>query len=840
MSELTLLAPMQGWIAPLEETPDAVFADKMMGDGLAIDPTGASLHAPCAGEIIALHHSRHAVSLRAPNGAEILMHIGLETVALNGAGFTAYVQVGQTVAPGDKLVSFDLDFVARRAKSLISPIVITNGEAFVVGRREVGRLVEIGGAFMTLRPAAEAPSAESEAVEAGDDAAQASRAFAVPLAHGLHARPAAALAAAAKGFAADIRLAAAGQSANAKSPVAVMALGVRRGDQIVLSASGADAQAAVDALAALILTDTDDAPPQRRAAPAAQPAGVPSRLKGVTAAPGLAIGVAARLVAAEIHVDEDGQGVEAETAALNAALAEVKAHIETLAATGPRQQQAILGAHIAFLEDAELAAEARKRIRSGKSAGAAWRGAVEGYVGMLRGVGDARLRERVDDLIDLERQVLLALSGETEAAPTFADGAILVADDLLPSQLLRLDATRLGGVCTARGGPTSHVAILAAARNLPMVVALGAQALAIPNGAPLILNADTAEVEISPSAEALAAAQNALAERRVRREAAWAAAQEPCRLADGGRVEVLANVGSEADAKAAREAGAEGSGLLRTEFLFLDRATAPSEDEQLQAYQAIADALDGRPMVIRTLDVGGDKPVSYLPIAPEENPALGLRGVRVSLARPDLLRTQLRAILRVTSKATPKIMAPMVASLSEFAAFKAAVLSVCEELGVSPPPVGVMVETPAAAITADLLCAEADFISIGTNDLAQYVLAMDRGNALLAAEVDGLHPAVLRMIAEAVKGARAHGRSVSVCGGLASDLTAAPILLGLGVMELSASASIVPELKALIRTLSAADCAALAERALTQPSAAAVRALPIPKNRPKSLGRGAA
>ncbi len=831
MSELTLLAPLQGWIAPLEETPDAVFAEKMMGDGLAIDPTGASLHAPCAGEIIALHHSRHAVSLRAPNGAEILMHIGLETVALNGAGFTAYVQVGQTVAPGDKLVSFDLDFVARRAKSLISPIVITNGEAFVVGRREVGRLVEIGGAFMTVRPAAEAAAAEPEAV-IGDDAAQASRAFAVPLAHGLHARPAAALAAAAKGFAADIRLAAAGQSANAKSPVAVMALGVRRGDQIVLSASGADAQAAVDALAALILTDTDDAPPQRRASPAAQPAGVPSRLKGVTAAPGLAIGVAARLVAAEIHVDEDGKGVEAETAALNAALAEVKAHIETLAATGPRQQQAILGAHIAFLEDAELAAEARKRIRSGKSAGAAWRGAVEGYVGMLRGVGDARLRERVDDLIDLERQVLLALSGETEAAPTFADGAILVADDLLPSQLLRLDATRLGGVCTARGGPTSHVAILAAARNLPMVVALGAQALAIPNGAPLILNADTAEVEISPSAEALAAAQNALAERRVRREAAWAAAQEPCRLADGGRVEVLANVGSEADAKAAREAGAE--------FLFLDRATAPSEDEQLQAYQAIADALDGRPMVIRTLDVGGDKPVSYLPIAPEENPALGLRGVRVSLARPDLLRTQLRAILRVASKTTRKIMAPMVASLSEFAAFKAAVLSACEELDVSPPPVGIMVETPAAAITADLLCAEADFISIGTNDLAQYVLAMDRGNALLAAEVDGLHPAVLRMIAEAVKGARAHGRSVSVCGGLASDLTAAPILLGLGVMELSASAAIVPELKALIRTLSAADCASLAEQALTQPSAAAVRALPIPKSRPKTLGRGAA
>ncbi|MDB5432492.1 MAG: phosphoenolpyruvate-protein phosphotransferase, partial [Caulobacter sp.] len=316
---------------------------------------------------------------------------------------------------------------------------------------------------------------------------------------------------------------------------------------------------------------------------------------------------------------------------------------------------------------------------------------------------------------------------------------------------------------------------------------------------------------------------------RARRAHAHAAAHQESRTLDGVRIKVLANLGALTEAQAAVAAGAEGCGLLRTEFLFLDRETAPGEDEQLAAYQAIADTLGGRPFVIRTLDVGGDKPVAYLPIPAEENPALGLRGVRVSLWRPDLLRTQLRAILRLKRPTGAKIMVPMLASVSELAAVRALADEAAAELGVPGLPIGVMVETPAAAITADLICARADFISIGTNDLAQYALAMDRGNDRLAADIDGLHPAVLRLIGEAVAGARRHNRPVSVCGGLASDLAAAPILIGLGITELSASPAIAPELKALIRTLSAADCSRLAREALNQTSAADVRALNLLK-----------
>ncbi len=461
-----------------------------------------------------------------------------------------------------------------------------------------------------------------------------------------------------------------------------------------------------------------------------------------------------------------------------------------------------------------------------RSAGVAWRAAIGLYVDLLRASPDRRLAARADDLADLERQVLMALSGAAPEARVLPEAAILLAEDLLRSELLALDASRIAGLCLAGGGPTSHVAILAAAMNVPALVAAGPGVLSIADGTPLILDGDNASLRIAPDVKALEAAEAAVAARKNRRTLAQAAAFEPCHTADGVRIEVFANVGGLSDAKAATASGAEGCGLLRNEFLFLDRPTPPSEDEQAAQYQAIATALGGRPLTVRTLDVGGDKPVSYLPIPPEENPALGLRGVRVSLWRPDLLREQIRAVLRVGPHGQCRIMVPMVASLDELLAVRAVVDEVRAELDYrTPVQVGVMIETPAAAVTADIIAAEADFLSIGTNDLTQYALAMDRGNPRLAARVDSLHPAVLRLIAQASAGAARHGRPVCVCGGLASDLAAAPILIGLGVTELSAMPAVVPELKGLIRTLDLTACRNLAEAALDLPSAADVRAL---------------
>jgi len=825
MSEiLTLLAPLAGWAMPLAETPDPVFAEKMLGDGLAIDPTVGELRAPCDGEVIGLHACSHAVTLRAANGAEILLHVGLETVRCGGAGFEAQTAIGRKVRAGDLLLRFDLELLARQAASLVSPIVVINGRGFAVEPLATGREVAFGEPVLALRP-----TGTTEPIAAAAAASETlRRRVKVALAHGLHARPAALVAKEAATFAAEIAVEIAGRSANARSPVAVMALGVRFGDEIEFVASGDDAAAALEALVARVAQRDAEAPVavvETLAPPAPGPTSPLSALGGVPAAPGLAIGAAVRLVEPEVAVIEAAGAPDAEHAALAAALDAVRAALTGRLVGETDQRREIVEAHLAFLGDPELRQTARGAIATGQSAGAAWAFAIGGYVDQLRGVGDARMMERAADLNDLKRQVLLRLSGE--AAPTLRlpDNAIILADDILPSQLMELDASRVAGLAISRGGPTSHVAILAAAMNIPAVVALGPRVLSIEDGALVILDGDNGRLQVAPKSAEIAAAQTRLAERRTRRARAMAAAAEPGRTADGVRIEVFANLGAVEEAASAVENGAEGCGLLRTEFLFMDRDAPPGEDEQLAAYQAIATALDGRPLIIRTLDIGADKPASYLELPRDENPALGVRGVRVSLAWPQLLRAQLRAILRV--RPAPQIMLPMVSSLAELRAVRAVLAELAADLGVPSPKLGVMVETPAAAVTADLLAAEADFLSIGTNDLAQYALAMDRTNPQLAAQVDAMHPAVLRLVRDAAAGGAKHGRPVSVCGGLASDLAAAPILIGLGVTELSASPAVVPELKAAIRSLTMAQCREIAERALNQTSAAEVRALQL-------------
>lgn len=834
MSNLVLAAPLKGWIASLSEVPDAVFAGRMLGDGVAIDPLGGALVAPCDGVVVSAHRAGHAVTLRSTTGAEILMHVGLETVALGGEGFEACAREGQAVKAGDVLIRFDLDLLAQKAKSLITPVVITNPEAFEIVRRDQDRAVEAGGFLMELRPVAGAGVSD-----AAEPTHEMSRALIVPLMHGIHARPAARIAELAKTFSAETALVTGERRSSARSPVGLMALAIRHGDEIQVLASGADAKAAIDAIADLIEGGMGEgAPVPAKSAPAAPtpiatpeplaPVAVPADgvLRGVLAAPGLAIGKAVRLASSDIAVREDGQGQAHEETALAAALDRVRGRIEANASKGDKARKAILAAHLAFLDDQELLSQAKSLIAAGKSAGLGWRSAVRGYVEALRALGDRRMAERVDDLIDLERQVLRALNGEDDEATVLPPGSILLADELLPSQLMGADPGVIAGFATARGGPTSHVAILAAAMGIPALVALGGAALSIADGTALILDADGGSLRVAPDAPALEAAQTQLAQRQAAKAAAKAAAHQPAVTKDGTRIEVFANTGAVKDALAAIENGAEGSGLLRTEFLFLDRQTPPDEDEQARQYQAIADALAGKPLIVRTLDVGGDKAAPYLPIPAEENPALGLRGVRVSLWRPRLLKTQLRAILRVKPLGQCKIMVPMIGSLDELRAVRAVLEEAKRELGITDPvELGVMIETPAAAVTADLIAAEADFLSVGTNDLTQYVLAMDRGNPELAARIDALHPAVLRMIAQTCQGAKAHGRWVGVCGGLASDLAATPILLGLGVTELSATAAIVPEVKARVRALDMAACQALAAQALAQTSPEAVRAL---------------
>ncbi|NHK26456.1 phosphoenolpyruvate--protein phosphotransferase [Parvularcula flava] len=832
---LTVLSPVAGWFGPLEEAPDPVFAGGMMGPGGLIDPVAGELRAPCDGVILNLPGSLHALTLRADNGAEVLVHVGIETVGLQGKGFTAHVEEGSVVAAGDLLLSFDLDILADQATSLQTPVIVASEGYRVADLRQPGP-VAIGEVLFRV-VAVDAPDVvPSPDMVGGEGVTSEVR---VLLGNGLHARPAARLADLAKQFDATGWLCLGGKRASARSPVAIMTLGVRHGDTLTVEASGEDAERLLTSLMQAITAGLgEEIVPVRSAAASKADASAQgvikpialdgsARLEGVTAAPGLVIGPVMRLDEAMGDFDEDGKGSQQEGTALSQALAVVKADIkrklELAQGQAKSQQEEILRAHLVLLEDETLTGDAMQLIGQGKSAGFAWQRAIEQQISALKALDAPLLAERADDLADLERQVIARLNGEANEELS-CEGAIIIARELYPSQFLRLAEVGAAGICLIGGGATSHVSILAAEKGMPALVAVSPGAMTIADGTPVILDADRGELHVAPAPEVVSETRKAVERRKQNYAAALAEAANPAHLQDGTAMEVFANLGGDQGAEQAVSNGAEGCGLLRTEFLYIGRATPPSREGQTAIYQAIADSLAGRPLVIRTLDIGGDKPAAFVHFDKEENPALGMRGIRLMQHRPDLFETQLRAILSVKTQSQISIMLPMVTSADEVIAVRAMLGRLGEEMGVSAGlPLGIMVETPASAVTAKTLAPHVDFFSIGTNDLSQYTLAMDRGNPQLAAKADSFHPAVLRLIAMTAEAGAGYGKWVGVCGSMASQPLAAPLLAGLGVTELSATASAVPMVKAVLRSVTMADCRKAAETAMEMESADAVR-----------------
>jgi phosphocarrier protein FPr len=663
---------------------------------------------------------------------------------------------------------------------------------------------------------------------------------------GLHARPAARFVQTAAGFDANvevINLARGRGLASGRSLNGLATLGIRQGDEILVSARGPQAAAALEALADLAARDFDEVPAPvespARPAPVAAPAerGVEGGLAGLPGAPGIVSGPARHLRSADPEIPTASSGnPEQEWEALRNALERVRGEIrsarESVATRAGEYSAAIFDAHLLFLDDEALLGPAKHAIFDvGKNAAEAWHEASEAVAADYRSLDDEYMRARAEDLTGVARQVVATLTGES-AGPALLSPGIVVAEDLTPADTASLDRELARGIATATGSPTSHSAILARSLGIPAAVGLGGALLEVPEGTELLLDGDVGAVYVEPNEELAAEYERRSAERKEEAREARTRAAEPALTRDGQAVEVVANIGSPNDVQAALANGAEGVGLLRTEFLFLERESMPSEDEQYEVYSRIAAALEGRPLVLRTLDVGADKPLPYVPAEPEANPFLGVRGIRLALARPELLETQLRAALRTAAEHPLKLMFPMVATLEEYRQARAALVRARDELkraGWSAMPgeleVGVMVEVPAAALAAEAFAAEADFFSLGTNDLTQYTMAAERGNASVAGLADGLHPAVLRLIRLVAEAASRHKRWVGVCGELASDPAAVPVLVGLGVTELSANAPAIPAVKQAVRSVDSDAARRLAERALGLASAAEVRAL---------------
>jgi phosphoenolpyruvate-protein phosphotransferase len=659
---------------------------------------------------------------------------------------------------------------------------------------------------------------------------------------GLHARPASRWVETARGFAAQVRVRRNGEVGDAKSLISLLQLGLKQGESVVVSAAGSDAEAALQALRRVMegLSSQEQADATRASERAAErtpdwsPPGRPAYIAGVAASPGLAIGTLRKVSAGETEVPDRPVALTEGGAMLDAALATTRFQLRALADDTARRvgesEAGIFRAQTELLNDTDLITLACQLMVEGHGPAWAWNAAVDRIAAGLAALGNPVLAARAADLHDVGRRVLTVLEPtlKSDALSGLPDApTVLVASDLSPSDTAALNVDKVVGLVTALGGPTSHTAILARTLGLPAVVAAGSAALDLTDGATVIVDGQAGRLYLNPSEADVISASAWLEAQRDIRERESEARALPAVTQDGHRIEVSANINQAHQAAFALSQGGEGVGLMRTEFLFLESDHSPDEEEQFEAYCAMLDAMGGRPVIVRALDIGGDKQVAHLELPKEENPFLGVRGARLLLRRPELLEPQLRALYRAAARSpgTLSIMFPMITSVGEILALKAICERIRAEVSGPETPLGVMIEVPAAAVQAASLARHVDFFSVGTNDLTQYVLAIDRQNPALAAEADALHPAVLRLIHETVKGAEAHGKWVGVCGGLAGDPFGASLLVGLGVQELSMTPREAPAVKARLRDSVWSDLRELAQKALEAESAADVRAL---------------
>lgn len=641
--------------------------------------------------------------------------------------------------------------------------------------------------------------------------------------HGLHARPATFFVDVAAGYISDVYVEYDGRTGNGKSLASLIKLGVAPGKKMRIHAKGDDAEAMLTALKVVVDSGLGEEEEASSTVTPVEHYWTPQRvgktIPGIVASPGLATGPVVQYVHEQIVIEANAKDQKHETHALNQAIAAAKVNLKNLhdevRAKAGAGKAAIFLTHIAFLDDPELRAEVRVLIGAGKSAGFAWRQVIETKVHSLELHDDPLLAERAMDLRDAGRRVLKHLAGSIHDEPFIpSKPVILVAEDLTPSDTASLDPALILGFCTSAGGPTSHSAIIARSLGIPAIVGAGPSILDIKDATDAILDGNSGNLYLDPSSEDKEAAQQARKALDELRNVEFDNRYLPAITTDNHRVEVVANIGKAEEAQQAVNAGSEGVGLLRTEFLFLGRETPPDEDEQYNNYRVMLERLNGLPMIARTLDIGGDKEVSYFDLPAEDNPFLGERGIRLCLNRPELFLTQLRALYRASQHGQLRIMFPMVTTLEDLVAAKRLSENARLEVGADTVDIGIMVEVPSVALMADIFAEEVDFFSIGTNDLTQYVMAIDRLHPTLAGQADSLHPSVLRMIDRVVKAADDAGIWVGVCGGLAADPLGAEILTGLGVRELSMVIPSVAAIKAHIRSISIEVARATAIRAL--------------------------
>ncbi|MBP7308986.1 MAG: phosphoenolpyruvate--protein phosphotransferase, partial [Polaromonas sp.] len=714
-------SPMDGWVLPLTDIPDPVFSQGMAGDGLAINPTGSQVCSPVDGVVICNSKIAHALTVRTESGIDLLMHVGIDTVLLKGKGFKILVADGDAVKTGQVLIEFDLELIACQAASAITPILVTTGNARIISRLE-NQAVNIGDVLFELESTVAIDSVEQAVGKT------LTHNICIAFEQGLHARPAAQMAAILRPFQASVHIHLDAKKANARSMVAVMALGIKHLDKVSVEICGPDSEHVLHALLSFFNAEPSAHQEQQHVPTVMQDIPANGLIPAVIASRGLVIGQAFHLTRTVQDVIQQGKGVLIERQKLHGALQKVSNYIQEQMSHGAADQHGILQAHAELIQDPELLQHSEQYLVQGNSAAFAWQQAIALVILAFNATDNDYMRARVADLRDIEQQVFKVLAGvELSDKLLIPANSILLVDELLPSQLLSLDYQHIAGICSVGGGPSAHAAIIAASLGIPFLVAAGPSITQINNGAVLILDAEIGQLYCNASSDTCKHVEQKIIQGKLQKSKDLSVANLPAHTRDGIQVNVYANLGAAHEVELALQQGAEGCGLLRTEFLFLDRQTAPTEQEQLQEYSSIITLLPGKVLTIRTMDIGGDKPIPYLLLPKEENPAMGLRGIRTSLWRDYLFNDQLRAILRLPQPNLVRILLPMINDVQDVQLARQYIAQCAEDLGQTVmPQIGAMIETPASAMLSDQLLEAVDFLSIGSNDLSQYVLAIDR------------------------------------------------------------------------------------------------------------------
>lgn len=846
-----IYAPLSGEAISLEDIEDPIIAIKALGDGIAIKPTDNKVLSPCSGIVKLIHSQNNVIIIQTEAGADILINIGINATDVTKNSFKSFVQVGSKVEAGDIMLQFDRNALVNNDKNFNTIVVVNNLESscneirfinnsknvtagksllYVIGKEEAINSNEFNEYLKRLSTNMKTDGNNNLKAE-----------LIVINKTGIHARPASALSNLSKTFTSEIHLCKDNDKADAKSLIEILGLGISYNDNVTVEIKGSDAEEALKAISEAFASgfgeeghssnnnnEASEQSAQNTIDNDKENTKIIEKIKkneksiiikGVVNYPSLVMGKAFFIFEEDISITEDSNlSYEEEKNRLLSAIDIVKSQIQDYiknAQEGNKTSQAeIFTAHLEVLKDDFLIVNANEELKDSKTAEYAFKQATNKTCDILIKTQNSLLKERISDIKDIQKSVINVLSGKKLKPLEIPENSIVIAEDLNPSNITNFN-NNVKGVILAKGSATAHISIMMKNEAIASLVSVGNSVLSIKEGTEIILDSKQGTLVVNPSEKEKSLNITKVQELEKVRSSNLSKTKDPAITTDGIKIKVLGNVGAVDQAIESYKKGGEGIGLVRSEFLFMNSKSAPTEEDQHKIYQDICNVMHGEEVVVRTLDVGGDKPIAYINIPAEENPIMGLRGVRNYHLNKEIFYSQIRALLSVKPTGVCKIMIPMISEIDEVKKIKDVILKEKEALGIRTEiKVGIMVEVPSVALLSRQFAKYVDFFSIGTNDLAQYILAMDRGHDVLTKHLNNLNPAILKAIDFTCKGAKDYNVPVGVCGAMASEIESVPILIGLGVSSLSCTSALIPDIKAFIRKVSYAKCVAVAKKAL--------------------------